>query len=155
MSECLFDKTWNFIKRKLQHRRFSVNVAKFLRTLILKNTCERPLLQIPERQYSKRVLPYLSNEMSSLMEFVTCASWFSGHRFKLETEDFFLHIPQKISPWKYLFCVQQEVSGVFIFPYFVLSWYILAQRLVKTFLKWKYFFLFLFSSARVAYNCSK
>ena len=48
----------------------------------------------------------------------------------------------QISAWKYLYCVQQEVFGVFIFPYFVLSWYILAQRLVKTFPKWKYFFSF-------------
>ena len=48
----------------------------------------------------------------------------------------------QISAWKYLFCAQQEVFRVFIFPYFVLSWYILAQRLVKMFPKSKYFFSF-------------
>ena len=34
----------NFIKKKLQHRCFSVKFAKFLRTPILKNICERLLL---------------------------------------------------------------------------------------------------------------
>ena len=79
------------------------------------------------------------------MEFVTWASWFSGHRFKLEAEILSSIFPWEvfqILDWKYLFCVQQEVFRVFIFPYFVLSWYILAQRLVKTFPKWKYFFSF-------------
>ena len=37
----------NFIKKKLQHRCFSVNIAEFLRTPILKNICERLLLSIP------------------------------------------------------------------------------------------------------------
>ena len=34
----------NFIKKRLQHRCFAVNIAKFLRTLILKKICERLLL---------------------------------------------------------------------------------------------------------------
>ena len=34
----------NFIKRRLQRRCFPVNIAKFLRTPILKNNCERLLL---------------------------------------------------------------------------------------------------------------
>ena len=37
-------KAYNFIKQRLQHRCFSVNVAKILRTLILKNICQRLLL---------------------------------------------------------------------------------------------------------------
>ena len=45
----------------------------------------------------------------------------------------------QISVWKYLFCAQQEVFRVFIFPYFVLSCYILAQSYLKTFPKWKHF----------------
>ena len=36
--------TCNFIKKSLQHRRFPVKFAKFLRALILKNICERLLL---------------------------------------------------------------------------------------------------------------
>ena len=35
----------NFIKKRLQHRCFPVNIAKFLRTFILKNICERLLLK--------------------------------------------------------------------------------------------------------------
>ena len=91
-------KAYNFLKKKLQHRCFSLNIVKFLRTFILKNTCEWTLLQIPERPYSKRVLLYLLNEMPELMEFVTWAGWFSGHRFKLEAEDFIFHIPLRSFP---------------------------------------------------------
>ena len=36
----------NFIKKRLHHRYFPVNIAKFLRTSILKNTCEWLLLEI-------------------------------------------------------------------------------------------------------------
>ena len=36
--------TCNFIKKRLQHRYFPVNIAKFLRTSTLKNICERLLL---------------------------------------------------------------------------------------------------------------
>ena len=50
MLESLFNKiaglkACNFINKRLQHRVFSVNIAKFLRIPILKNICE-PLLLI-------------------------------------------------------------------------------------------------------------
>ena len=35
----------NFIKKRLQHRCFPVNIAKFLRTSILNNICEQLLLK--------------------------------------------------------------------------------------------------------------
>ena len=38
-------KTCNFLKKRLQHRCFLVNIAKFLRTLILMTICEQLLLQ--------------------------------------------------------------------------------------------------------------
>ena len=38
-------KTCNFLKKRLQHRCFPVNIAKFLRTLILMKICEQLLLQ--------------------------------------------------------------------------------------------------------------
>ena len=38
-------KTSNFLKKRPQHRCFSVNIAKCLRTLILVKTCEQLLLQ--------------------------------------------------------------------------------------------------------------
>ena len=34
----------NFIKKRLQHRDFPVNIAKFLRTPFLQNICQRPHL---------------------------------------------------------------------------------------------------------------
>ena len=37
----------NFIKKRVQHRCFLGNVAKFLRAPILKNICERLLLSFP------------------------------------------------------------------------------------------------------------
>ena len=47
--ESLFDKVvdlqaCDFIKKRLQHRCFPVNIATFLRTPILKNSCKRLLL---------------------------------------------------------------------------------------------------------------
>ena len=49
MLESLFNKVaglqaCNFIKKRLQHSCFSVNIVKFLRTLILKNICKWLLL---------------------------------------------------------------------------------------------------------------
>ena len=45
--ESLFNKVDNgFIKEILQHCRFPVNIATFLRILYLKNNCGRPLLQL-------------------------------------------------------------------------------------------------------------
>ena len=36
----------SFIKKRLQHRCFPVNIANYLRTTILKNNCERMLLLV-------------------------------------------------------------------------------------------------------------
>ena len=49
MLESLFNKVagfqaYNFVKKRLQHRHLPVNIANFLRTRILKNTCVRLLL---------------------------------------------------------------------------------------------------------------
>ena len=43
-SEAVVLKACNFIKKRLQHRCFQVNIAKFLRTPIFKNICKRLLL---------------------------------------------------------------------------------------------------------------
>ena len=40
---------WNFIKKRLQHSCFLVNIVKFLTALMSKNTCEQyDLVQITE-----------------------------------------------------------------------------------------------------------
>ena len=49
MLESLFNKVagpqlYNFISKRLQHRCFAVKLAKFLRTPMLKDNCERLLL---------------------------------------------------------------------------------------------------------------
>ena len=42
-------KGWNFIKKRIQHKCFSVKIAKSLRTPIFKNICEQLLLySLPE-----------------------------------------------------------------------------------------------------------
>ena len=51
------------IKKKLQHKCLSVNIAKFLRTSILKNICERLLLLIRimlSRDYVQSLRPLFS-----------------------------------------------------------------------------------------------
>ena len=40
-------KSWNFIKKRLHHRCFLVNIATFLRRLTLKNICERLFEHFP------------------------------------------------------------------------------------------------------------
>ena len=45
----------NFIKGKLQHRRFFVNIANFLRTPIFCNICERLLLKISSSSLWKSI----------------------------------------------------------------------------------------------------
>ena len=60
MLESLFNKVTgvkacNFIKKRLQHRCFPVKFAKFLRTPILKNFCERLLLLRDEITYADEI----------------------------------------------------------------------------------------------------
>ena len=38
----------NFIKKRVQHRCFPVTIAKFLRTSVLKNICERLFKRFPK-----------------------------------------------------------------------------------------------------------
>ena len=39
--------SWNFTKKRFQHRFFPVNIAKFLRTPALENICERLFERFP------------------------------------------------------------------------------------------------------------
>ena len=47
----------NFIKKRLQHRCFPINIAKFLRTPILKNICECLLLHLVMND----IIPFFMN----------------------------------------------------------------------------------------------
>ena len=90
----------------------------------------------------------------------TWVSWFSGHAFKLEAEDFIFDILKRIFQnfgVKILALCSAKVFGVFIFSYFVLSWYILVQsmKLFKVWLKRSQNgYLFFFFYSQVVYNCS-
>ena len=54
----------NFIKKRLQHRCFLVNIAKFLRTPILKNICEQLVLRVfPLWQFAR--FPTRTNNITS------------------------------------------------------------------------------------------
>ena len=63
-------KACNFVNNKLQHRCFLVNIAKFLRTPILKNICERLLLQLDSDRICsfKEHIQSLRGEISFLRE---------------------------------------------------------------------------------------
>ena len=47
-------KVYNFIKKRLQHRCFPENIAKFLRAPILKNKSEKQLLYLEEYQCTRK-----------------------------------------------------------------------------------------------------
>ena len=55
----------SFIKKGLQHRCFSVKLAKFLRTTLLKNTCEWLLLKISTLEkklfivFFEKIMPFI------------------------------------------------------------------------------------------------
>ena len=48
-------KTCNFIKKRLQHQCFPVNITKYLRTLIFKSICERLLRKIVSQIWKNRI----------------------------------------------------------------------------------------------------
>ena len=76
---------------------------------------------------------------------VTRASWFSGHRFKLETQNFIFHILHRNFPnfgMKILVLCSAKSLQSFSFFFFCF----LIQSLFKTFPKLIYVFLFLFLS---------
>ena len=56
-------KVCNFLKKRLQQRCFRVNIAKFLRTLILKNISKRFFLKLKERNI-KGILHMISFHFS-------------------------------------------------------------------------------------------
>ena len=78
MPELLFNKVtglevWNFIKKRLQQRCFLVNIAKFLRTPILKNICQWLLLH-SNHKLSNKCWASLLNQKNNL-------GWFLLRRF--------------------------------------------------------------------------
>ena len=59
----------NFIKKRLQQRCFPVNIAKFLRTPILKNICERLLLEsYRSNSKTQNLLFFIENNQIDLQQ---------------------------------------------------------------------------------------
>ena len=59
----------NFFKKRFQRRCFSVNIAKFLKKLILKKICERLLLNNVKRNYSSlKIVKLVLNVSQNLQE---------------------------------------------------------------------------------------
>ena len=58
--------SWNFIKNRLQHSCFPVNIVKYLRTPVLKNICERLFKRFPicanNKQHKKWGRHFLKNK---------------------------------------------------------------------------------------------
>ena len=75
--ESLF-KSYNFIKKRLQHRCFPMNIAKFLKTTILKNICERLLLKVTFyrcNQNTKKFKKIANNTQLYLMNTFSHVDW--------------------------------------------------------------------------------
>ena len=68
--EFLFNKVAG-LKDRLQHRSFPVNIAKFLRTPILKNICEQLLLSLT-------LLNFLGNVLNNSEFRAPCATFFKA-----------------------------------------------------------------------------
>ena len=144
----------NFIKKRLRRRCFSANIVKFLEHLFLKTPAETASENSTADVFQESCCTFKTKWLNFWnLHFGRVGFADTGLNLKPRILSSIFSRVFQILAWKYLFCVQQEVFVVFIFPYFVPSWHILAQSLVKTFPKWKYFFFFFYS--QVADNCSK
>ena len=96
--ESLFNKiaglqACNFIKKRLQQRCFLVNIAKFLRTPILRNICDGMLLQILiiptllERKWAYFIArsKSFSIDFHNSLKFISSLSWHFFKNYPVET----------------------------------------------------------------------
>ena len=106
----------NFLKKRFQRRCFSVNIAKFLKKLILKKICERLLLNNVKRNYSSlKIVKFVLNVSQHLQENASTG------------ESFLINISCRMQ-LKPIF-IQKEV------PVLVFSWQLSEFFLTTTFLK--------------------
>ena len=87
------------IEKRLQHKCFPVKLVKFLRTLILKNNCERLLLSF--RTYLRTFSSILSNTLQRIrrrLESIETignlrSQWLTSSAYVIDTSnDFRLHV---------------------------------------------------------------
>ena len=138
----IFDSCIIFVYRSSRSEVFCKKVFLEISKNSQENTCARVSFL-----YSCRARPASMCNPSAILDFcfilvasntVIWASLFGAHRFKLEVENFIFHVVVfsretfQTLAWKFLLCVSQKVFGAYIFPNFVLVWYIVAEKLVKT-----------------------
>ena len=71
----------NFIKKRLQHMCFAVNIAKFLRAPILKNICERLLLYNTFQRLSSVCKSSINLSVSESLSFLLATFWYHMNWF--------------------------------------------------------------------------
>ena len=95
------------IEKRLQHKCFPVKLVKFLRTLILKNNCERLLLSF--RTYLRTFSSILSNTLQRIrrrLESIETignlrSQWLTSSAYVIDTSnDFRLHVRRNECLWK-------------------------------------------------------
>ena len=73
--------TCNFIKKRLQHRRFLVNIEKLFRITFWKNICERLLLKVVFMWKKEILIPFISNFEQSERKISTSVSFCITNNF--------------------------------------------------------------------------
>ena len=133
--------------KKLQARNFIKKRLRLLRHMFFCEYCEifKNILFLKVAVFQKSLaLPLKQNAL--ILDFVTWASWFCGHRY---TKDFILHILQrssKFGPENTCFVFSKKSSQfLFFFILFSAGTYVLRVWL-KGYQNGNIFFLFLFSS---------
>ena len=145
-------KAYIFIKKRLQHRCFAVNIAKFLRTPVLKNVCKRLLLILNwwSRHQSR------NQNLDRLFYNVCKNCFFFFQKHDIQHTLYYFHTTlqwfcpintvttswaeQRLSPWERIYIRKRAGNYVFkiwmtfILPYLILKiWPILkiAMKLFK------------------------
>ena len=138
-------KTCNFIKKETLAQVFSCEFCE-----ISKNTFFHKTPLVTASMCTPSVILVFCFILAA-SNTVIWVSLFGAHSFKLEVKDFIFHAvvssreTVQTLAWKFLLCISQKVLEVYIFPNFVLVWYIVVQKLVKTYPRHVYTFcLFLF-----------
>ena len=103
----------NFIKKRLQHRCFSVNIAKFLRTSFFTDHLWRLLLKGEKRNYSrlfKRNNRHLKPKLLFIFCFCICCYNYCRHSFIDFRQSEELHSSRKIPKTKMLECNTNSIQ---------------------------------------------
>ena len=91
----------NFIKKRLQHKCFPKNIAKFLRTTILKNICEQLLLVlVKSRLVSPEILTCCKRQQQQKVKVSQCLHYVKS----VQIRSFF---------WSIFSCIRTENGDLY------------------------------------------